>query len=168
MKAIVATYLNGGIGCDGKMQHNIPEDMNFFRKKTKGKVVVMGRKTFESFPGKSPLKNRINVVLTKNKSYKDDRVVICNSIDETLEELKKHEENDIFIIGGEAIYRQFLPFCSEIYVTKIRYNYPADKFFPNLDDDINWKITKTSKDKEDKGIQFNFVTYKNINYKKNS
>ncbi len=161
MKAIVAVYEDWGIGCEGKMMHNIPEDMKFFRNMTKGKVVVMGRKTLESFPNKQPLKNRINIVLTGNQSFKDDRLIICHSIDETLGELKKHDDNDVFIIGGETIYKQFLPYCKKAYVTKISRKYTADTFFLNLDKDQNWELIRSSSNKKHNGIKYKFTVYAN-------
>lgn len=93
MKIIVAVDLNWGIGCDGKLLQHIPEDMKFFKEKTIGNVVVMGRETFESLPGKNPLKDRVNIVLSRDRSFKDDRLIICNSIEDTLKELQKYENS---------------------------------------------------------------------------
>ena len=164
MKAIVAVDLNWGIGCDGKLLETIPEDKKFFKEKTIGKVVVMGRETFESLPGKAPLKDRVNIVLSRNENYMDDRLIICNSIDETFDQLKKYDKNDIFVIGGEVIYKQFLSHCEEIYVTKIKNKYSADKYFPNLDEDQNWVLVESSEDKEYKGVGYNFQRYKNRSF----
>lgn len=164
MKAIVAVDLNWGIGCNGKLLQSIPEDMKFFKEKTMGKVVVMGRETFESLPGKAPLKDRVNIVLSRNKLFHEDRLIICNSINETLDELKKYDKNDIFIIGGEMIYKQFLAHCEEIYVTKIKNKYLADTYFLNLDKDPNWVLVESSEDKEYKGIKYSFTKYKNKSF----
>lgn len=160
MKAIVAVDLNWGIGCDGELLESIPEDMKFFKEKTKNNIIVMGRETFESLPGKAPLKNRINIVLTRNKSFDDDRLKICNSVEETLEVLKQYSEDDVFIIGGEAIYKAFLPYCNEIFLTKIGKTYKADKFFPNIDQDEAWILDNEGEQKEYNGIRYNFNTYK--------
>ncbi len=159
MNAIVAVDLNWGIGCNGELLQRIPEDMKFFKDKTIGKVVVMGRETFKSLPNKAPLKDRVNIVLSRNELFNDDRLIICNSINETLDQLKKYNENDIFIIGGEMIYEQFLSYCKEIYVTKIKNKYLADKYFPNLDEDQNWVMVESSEDKEYRGIGYNFEKY---------
>ncbi len=161
MKAIVAVDSNWGIGCGGKLLQMIPEDMKFFKEKTLGKIVVMGRETFESLPGKSPLKNRINIVLSKNESFKDDRIIICRSIDEVLLKLKEYESNEVFIIGGESVYTQFLPYCSMAYVTKINHTYDADKYFPNLDEKQTWEQILMSDIKEHNDIRFSFAKYVN-------
>ncbi len=161
MKIIVAVDNKWGIGCENKLLQYIPEDMKFFKEKTIGNVVVMGRETFESLPGKNPLTARVNIVLTRNSSFKDERLIICNSMDETLKELEKYDTDKVFIIGGEAIYTQFLPYCDELFVTKIQNEYEADKFFPNVDDISNWGLVEESEVKEYKGIKYVFTRYKN-------
>ena len=100
MNLIVAADKNWGIGKDNKLLVSIPSDMKFFRQETMGKVVVMGRKTLESFPNGLPLKNRTNVVLTSDKNYQVKDAVIVHSIDEVLEELKKYDDDEIYVIGG--------------------------------------------------------------------
>ena len=107
--------------------------MKFFRETTSGKVVAMGRKTLESFPGGQPLKNRTNIVLTKDLNYKVKDAVVVGTLEEMVEELKKYPSEDIYVIGGESVYRQLLPYCDTAYVTKIDHIYEADTFFPNLD-----------------------------------
>lgn len=159
MKAIVAVDLNWGIGYDGRLLQIIPEDMKFFKTQTIGNVVVMGRETFETLPGKAPLKDRINIVLSRNKNFTNDRVIICNSVEVTLEKLKKYPSDNIFIIGGESIYKEFLPYCNEIYLTKIQSKYKANKFFPNIDRDRGWILDSGSEMKEYKGIKYNFNRY---------
>jgi len=161
MKAIVAVDLNWGIGCDGKLLQYIPEDMKFFKEKTIGNVVVMGRETFESFPGKNPLKDRVNIVLSRNELFKDDRLVICRSVEETLKELKKYDDDKIFIIGGETIYKQFLPYCNELYVTKVDNKQKADRFFPNIDILKEWQLVEESEEKEYNNIRYVFSRYIN-------
>ena len=161
MKAIVAVDLNWGIGCKGKLLQSIPEDMKFFKEKTIGNVVVMGRETFESLSGKNPLKDRVNIVLTRSESFNDDRLIICNSIDEVLNELQKYENDKIFIIGGESVYKQFLSYCDELYITKIYNRYEADKFFPNIHAMSNWDLVEESEVKEYNDVRYVFSTYKN-------
>ena len=114
MKAIVAADNKWGIGYQNKLLVSIPSDMKFFRQTTTGKVVVMGRKTLESFPNGLPLKNRVNIVLTKNRNYDVKDAVIVHSEKELLEELKKYNSDDIFVIGGESIYRMMLPYLDLI------------------------------------------------------
>ena len=142
MKAIVAADNKWGIGYQNKLLVSIPSDMKFFRQTTTGKVVVMGRKTLESFPNGLPLKNRVNIVLTKNRNYDVKDAVIVHSEKELLEELKKYNSDDIFVIGGESIYRMMLPYLDLIYVTKIDRTFQADTFFPDLDAMEEWEMTE--------------------------
>ena len=104
MNLIAAVDKNWAIGRNNKLLVSIPDDMKFFRETTTGKIVVMGRKTLEIFPGKKPLKNRVNIVLTSDHSYQVDGAVIVHDMDELHEELKKYDSKDIYVIGGESIY----------------------------------------------------------------
>lgn len=162
MKAIVAVDLNWGIGYKGQLLQSIPEDMKFFKETTLGNVVVMGRETFDSLPGKSPLKDRVNIVLTRNPSFSDPRLVVCHSVEETLEVLKQYDSNNVYIIGGEAIYKAFLPYCDELFITKIEAEYNADKYFPNIDVQKEWTLESKSEVKEYKDIKFTFNVYKRL------
>ena len=135
MNVIVAADQNWGIGKDNKLLVSIPADMKMFREETSGKVVVMGRKTLESFPNGLPLKNRTNIVITKNKDYDAKGAIVVHSIEEALEEIKKYPTEDVYCIGGDSIYEQMLPYCDVAHVTKIDFAYEADSHFPNLDED---------------------------------
>jgi len=163
MKAIVAVDLNWGIGYKGNLLQRIPEDMKFFKKTTIGKVVVMGRKTYESLPGKEPLKDRVNIVLSEKGKFNDSRIKVCRSLDELFCELKKYNDDDVFVIGGEAVYSLLLPYCSEAYITKIENTYKADTYFRNLDEDESWELTFESESKVYNDIQYRFTKYKNKN-----
>jgi dihydrofolate reductase len=165
MNLIVAVDKNWAIGNNGELLVSIPEDMKLFRSETTGKVVVMGRKTLESFPGGNPLKNRVNIVITYNPNYEKEGVIVCHSVHEALEELKKYDRHDIYVIGGETIYRQFLPYCSVAHVTKINYSYEADTYFPNLDEDSNWSETDSSDEKTYFDLEYYFKKYENSNVK---
>lgn len=159
MNMIVAVDSNWAIGHKGKLLVSIPEDMQFFRRETTGKVVVMGRKTLESFPNGLPLKNRVNVVITKDKEYNVKDAIICHSIEEALEVLKQYNDEDIYVIGGEPVYRQFLPYCSVAHVTKINYSYDADTYFPNLDEMDEWTIEESSDERTYFDLEYEFVKY---------
>lgn len=159
MNMIVAVDSNWAIGHKGKLLVSIPEDMQFFRRETTGKVVVMGRKTLESFPNGLPLKNRVNVVITKDKEYNIKDAIICHSIEEALEVLKQYNDEDIYVIGGEPVYRQFLPYCSVAHVTKINYSYDADTYFPNLDEMDEWTIEESSDERTYFDLEYEFVKY---------
>ncbi len=159
MKAIVAVDLNWGIGFKGNLLQRIPEDMKFFKQMTLGKVVVMGRETFESLPGKEPLRDRRNIVLSRSIDFINEKVTICRSIDELFIELKKYNQDDVFVIGGESIYTQLLQYCTESYVTKIENTYIADKYFVDLDKEEMWETSSSSDWYVYKDIHFKFVKY---------
>ena len=101
MNIIVAVDKNWAIGCNNKLLVSIPSDMKFFRETTTGNVVVMGRKTLESFPNGMPLKNRTNIVLTGNRDYQVKGAIVVHSMEELLEELKKYNSEQIYVIGGD-------------------------------------------------------------------
>lgn len=161
MKLIVAVNKNWGIGSDNDLLYHIPEDMKFFRSKTKDNVIIVGRKTLESFPEGKPLKNRINIVLTTDKNYKKDDTVIVNSVDELFSKLKDYKDKDIYLCGGEQIYKLLYSYCDIAYVTKIEDKKPAQKYMQNIDNESNWEIIEQSEILEDNGLKFKFVTYKN-------
>ena len=96
MKLIAAVDKNWGIGNKGSLLVRIPEDMRFFKSKTVGNVVVVGRKTIDTFPGKKPLNDRVNIILTRDENYKCDGAVVVNSIEELLEKLKEYNSDDIY------------------------------------------------------------------------
>lgn len=162
MNLIVNVDKNWAIGLKNKLLVSIPQDMKFFRETTTGKVVVMGRKTLESFPGGQPLKKRTNIVLTSDQHYQAGEAVIVHSMEELLEELKKYKEEDIYVIGGESIYRSLLPYCKKAYVTKTDHAYDADTYFPNLDEDSEWKMTKISEEQTYFDLEYVFTIYERI------
>lgn len=159
MNVIVAVDKNWGIGKDNKLLVSIPSDMKFFREETMNKVVVMGRKTLESFPNGLPLKRRTNIVLTKDRNYKVKDAILVHSVEELMEELKKYDSEDIYVIGGYSIYRQLLPYCDVAHVTKIDYAYEADSYFPNLDEMSDWTVERTSEELTYFDLEYMFVKY---------
>ena len=159
MKAILAADKNWGIGYNNHLLVSIPSDMKFFRQTTTGKVVVMGRKTLESFPNGMPLKNRTNIVLTGNQNYQVKDAVVVHSEDELMEELEKYDQDDIFVIGGESVYRMMLPHCDTVYVTKIDRAFQADTFFPDLDEMDEWVMTEESEELTCFDLEFCFTKY---------
>ena len=162
MNLIVAVDKNWAIGKDNKLLVSIPQDMKFFRETTMGKVVVMGRKTLESFPGGQPLKKRTNIVLTRDKNYQVKDAIVVNTVDELLQELKKYDEEEIYVIGGESIYRQMLPYCKVAHVTKINHAYEADTYFPNLDEKDEWVVTGVSDEQTYFDLEYEFVRYEKL------
>lgn len=159
MNLIAAVDKNWAIGYKNKLLVSIPSDMKFFREKTMGKVVVMGRKTLESFPNGAPLKNRTNIVLTSNKKYCVKDAVVVHTLEELLEELKKYASDDIYVIGGETIYRQLLPYCNTAYLTKINRGFQADSYFPVLDEEDGWEMTETSQEQTCFDLEYRFTKY---------
>ena len=159
MNLIAAVDENWAIGKNNQLLVSIPADMKFFRTTTTGKVVVMGRKTLESFPNGLPLKNRTNIVLTHDKSYKVKDAIIVYSMDELWEELKKYDSDDIYVIGGESIYRQLVDACDVAHITKIDFAYDADAYFPNLDEKPEWVITGDSEEQTYFDLIYYFYRY---------
>ena len=162
MNLIVAVDKNWAIGKDNKLLVSIPQDMKFFRETTMGKVVVMGRKTLESFPGGQPLKKRTNIVLTRDKNYKVKDAIVVHGVEELLEELKNYDEKEIYVIGGESIYRALLPYCKVAHVTKIDHAYEADTYFPNLDEMEEWEVTGVSEEQTYFDLEYEFVRYERV------
>lgn len=111
MNVIVAVDSHWGIGNKGELLVRIPNDHKFFREETTGKVVVLGRKTLETFPQGLPLKNRTNIILSSNQDYQVRDAVVVHNLEELMEELKKYRSEDIYIVGGDSVYRQLLPYC---------------------------------------------------------
>ena len=160
MNMIVCVDSNWGIGYKNELLVRIPSDQKFFRETTTGRVVVMGRKTLDSFPGGKPLKNRTNIVITSsvNNTPRDEEIYV-NSIEECLELLKQYNDEDIYIIGGASVYKQFLPYCDKAYVTKVEREFSADSFFPNLDKDDEWELVKESDEQTYFDNTFYFTEY---------
>ncbi len=159
MNAIVAVDQNWAIGNKNDLLIRIPNDQKHFREETTGKVVVLGRKTLETFPQGMPLQNRTNIILTSDINYKVKGAIIVHSIDALLEELQKYNEEDIYIIGGESVYRQMLPYCKVVHVTKINHVYDADSYYPNLDEDEEWHLTADSDEQTYFDIEYYFFKY---------
>lgn len=160
MKAIVAVDRKWGIGKKNGLLFSLPADMNYFKEKTTGKVVVMGSNTLKSFPNGKPLKNRTNIVLYPNGEKRDDCVVV-GSLSELSEELKKYEKDDVFIIGGAMFYKTMLPYCDEVFVTKVDADGEAEVFFENLDQRKEWKLVSESEKVTTNGYDIKFTVYKN-------
>ena len=159
MNCIVNVDAHWGIGNKGSLLVRIPNDMKMFRQETMGKVVVLGRKTLQTFPQGQPLKNRTNIILSRDKNYEVKDATVVHSVEELLEELKKFDTEDVYIIGGESIYRQMLPYCDVAHVTKIDHKYEADTYFPNLDNDPEWEITADSDEQTYFDIAYTFLKY---------
>lgn len=161
MNIIVAVDKNWGIGKGGGLLDHIPEDMKVFRETTKGKTVIMGRKTLLSFPNGKPLPNRTNIVITTDKDFQKDGVIVCHSLPSAIETAKKYAaEEDIFFIGGARVYNEAEKFCDTAYITKIEKAYDADVAIKDFDALPQWRLTEEREVTTDKGLRLRFCTYK--------
>ena len=162
MKCIVAVDSNWAIGKNNKLLVSIPADMRFFKEQTMCKVVIMGRATLESFPGGKPLKGRVNIVVTRDPKYYVPDAIIVHSVKEAAKAAADYPADDVFVIGGASIYRQFLPLCDTAYVTKIDDAYDADTYFPNLDEAPDWELLEESDEQTYYDLTYAFTTYNRI------
>ena len=101
----------------------------------------------------------LNIVLTKDVNYQVKDAVLVHSVEELLEELKKYDSENVYVIGGDSVYRQLLPYCDIAHVTKIDYAYEADSYFPNLDEDPQWEVTASSEEQTYFDLEYTFVKY---------
>lgn len=159
MNLIVAVDKNWGIGKDNNLLVHLKGDMKFFREKTLGKVVVMGRSTLESFPEGKPLKDRTNIVITHRNDFKKDGVIVVHNMDELAEEINKYNPEDVMVIGGASVYNELMTSCDRLLITKIDKEFDADTFIKNVDELHQFKVLKKSEVQEENGIKFQFVEY---------
>lgn len=168
MKLIVAVDRNWGIGNKGQLLVSIPGDHKNFRQETLRKVIIYGRKTLETFPLAQPLDRRENLILSANPDLKVRGATVYHSIDELLEEVREYPQEDLYVIGGESVYRQLLPYCDTAVVTKIDYSYEADAFFPDLDADPAWELAEESDEMTYFDVPYTFCVYRRIGAGQNS
>ena len=157
--AIVHADKEWGIGKGNDMMFSLPKDMKFFRETTMGHTVVMGGKTLRSFPNQKPLKNRVNIVLSRGQ-VRDDCIIVP-SYEALKAEMKNRENEDIFIIGGGEVYKTLLPYCHGAYVTKVDAVGGAEVFFPNLDENENFICVDEGEPIDDNGYTIRFTKYEN-------
>lgn len=159
MTAIVAVDKHWGIGYKGSMLFHNPKDLAFFKEKTMGRVIIMGRATFESLPN-GALPGRRNIILSKSGFIAENAETISD-ISELYSLLSPSELEGLYVIGGEAVYQELLPFCNTAYVTKMMAEAKADRFFPNLDEHKGWELVEESATQSYKGLGYNFCRYIN-------
>ena len=159
MNAIVNVDKNWGIGNKGELLISIPADMKMFREETTGNAIVLGRKTMETFPGGKPLPNRDNIVLSRKSDLKIPGATVVHDRSELMEVLKQYDSNRVYVVGGETIYEQLLPYCDTVHVTKVDRAYEADAHFPNLDQMPEWEITAAGEEQSYFDTTYRFVKY---------
>lgn len=156
MDAIVAVYSDWGIGCDGTQPVVLKADRAHFRELTQGAAVIVGRKTLSDFPGGKPLKNRYNIVISRQEMALEGALLV-HSVEEALEAAKDQER--CLVIGGASVYKAFYPHLTRVYVTKIESAPHSDSFFPNLDADPHWRCTQQGPWLSEDGLRYCFCTY---------
>ncbi len=154
LEIVVAADENWGIGFMGTQNLVIPEDRRHFREITGRSAVIVGRRTLADFPGGRPLKNRRNIVLTRDRSFTVEGAETAHSVEEALELIR--DEERVYVIGGESVYRAFLPYCSRAHVTRLQAAPPADAFFPRLDELPGWRLADPGQLREHEGVQYSF------------
>lgn len=159
MNMIVAVDRQWGIGKDNGLLASLPGDMKYFKDKTLGKAVLMGRKTLESLPGQKGLPKRENFVMTSNENFEAERCEIIHDEQEVSDLIKKYGD-DLFLIGGATMYNKYYKFCDKLYITKIDAILSADTFITNIDKDPNFKIISESEPIEENDLIYRFVVYK--------
>lgn len=161
MNIILAADRNWAIGKDNDLLIHLPGDLKYFKKMTTGKTVIMGRKTLESLPDGKPLPNRRNIILTRADDFQVSGAEVLNSIEDVLHLIKSGDlkSDEAFVIGGADIYKQMMPHCDKFYITKIEAELPADRYFVDLDQVDDLKITWTGPTEEYKGTKYQYVLY---------
>ena len=156
MEAVVAVYSDWGIGAAGTQPLVVPADRVRFRQLTTGHAVIVGRKTMEDFPGGKPLKNRNNIVITR-QSITIDGAEVVHAMEEALEAAKKYDR--CFVIGGASVFKEFYPMLTKVHLTKIDAAPFSDSFFPNLDAADDWQCVQAEEWAEHEGVRYQFSTY---------
>ena len=155
MQAIVAVSQSWGIGKGGDLLFRLPSDLRRFKTMTTGHTVIMGRKTLDSLPGGKGLPHRRNLVLSRQSDFAPDRAEVIHSVEDIL----KTAEDDAFVIGGQQVYEQLLPYCTRVHITKVLSDPEADAFFPDLDKLPGWKVASAGEMLTENGLSFQYVEY---------
>lgn len=159
MDAIVAVYSDWGIGARGTQPVVLSADRRLFKALTDGAAVIVGRKTLEDFPNGKPLKNRRNIVVSR-QNIQIEGAEVVHSLEEAVSLVG---ENKCFVIGGASVFRQFYPVLDRVYVTKIDLCPESDSFFPNLDEEPDWALTDEGETLCENGIYYRFTCYERFN-----
>ena len=156
MEAVVAVYSDWGIGCGGTQPIVVSADRKHFREVTGTGAVIVGRKTLADFPGGKPLKNRVNIVVTR-QNMEIENAIVAHSVEEAAEIASGYDK--AYVIGGASVYKKMLPWCSKVHATVLDCAPKSDVFFPNLDESNDWACTDPGNWQEENGIRYRFATY---------
>ena len=159
MNVIAAVDRKWGIGNKRQLLVQIPADQKLFRQETTGKVIILGHRTLETFPQGMPLAGRTNIILSRDPDFEVKGADVVHSIEELMEELKAYDSRDVYVVGGESIYQQLLPYCDTAHLTMIDHTYEADAHFPNLETDEEWVQTGESDEQTYFDLAYTFVKY---------
>ncbi len=159
---VAMTRNKRAIGHKNELMWHIPDDLKRFKEKTRGHPIIMGRKTFESIVAMigKPLPERQNIVVTRNKEYSIEGVIVCSSLKDALEKAKGLDAEEIHIGGGSELYTQALPYTDKLFVTYIDDEKEADAFFPEFSQDF--AVVEEHDIRNHNGIQYQFVDYERI------
>lgn len=162
MELIAAVDRNLGIGREGGLLVRIPEDMRHFRHTTQGGVVILGHSTLRTFPGGRPLKDRENIILSRDPALEVEGARVCRSVAEVLQAAREYEAagRRVFIIGGASVYAQLTPYCAGAILTELDAVFPADCFLPDLEE-LGWRRARELGGGSHEGVSFTFVQYEN-------
>jgi dihydrofolate reductase len=161
MKAIAAVDINWGIGMNGGLLARLPSDMAYFREKTLGRTLIMGRRTLESLPGGKPLDGRATLLLSRDPGYSAPCEVF-GSVEACLDRVKGLGDGEVFVAGGAEIYSLFLPWCDECLITKIDAVFPADRHFENLDENPAFRLAWEGEAVSENGLEYRFSSYRRL------
>lgn len=162
MNFIVAADLDYGIAKNGDLLARLPRDLQFFKEKTLGNVVIMGRKTLESLPKKKPLPQRTTLILSKDRNYRCEGAIVLHSPEEVWDWLKRNNisKEKVFVSGGAEIYRLFMPYCQRGYITKIHHRFGADRFLDKIEENPEWVMIEKSEKQIENGCEYEWITYR--------
>lgn len=166
MTLVVATDLNGTIGKDNELIWHLPNDLKRFKELTTGHPVIMGRKTFDSIFDylKKPLPNRTNIVVSRNRDYQREGIVIANGLEEAINKAQ-HLDQEIFVIGGAEIYKQCLSLASKIELTLVKDSFDGDVYFPKINLETWEEVRREEHTKDEKhAFAYDFLSYKRKGY----
>lgn len=160
MNIIAVADENWGIGNRGDLLIRIPLEEKTFRQEIRGKVIVYGRNTLALLPQGLPLEGSKNMILSRDRNYQVKNAQVVNSIEQLLQELAGYDSQDVYIVGGESIFAQLLPYCDTAHITRIERAYEANAFLPDLDQMPEWKLVEESEEQTYFDTVYYFVKYR--------